>query len=110
MEERELRVRVVMSATNNSEIPYETADVFCGEAESCRELTDEVDSLATNDDEVSFETEDANSTNNVSDDGSTPVSDPELRCPICLDLQHQPMSLEPCGHTFCDPCLRRLAD
>ena len=35
---------------------------------------------------------------------------PDHRCPICLDLLHEPLSLEPCNHTFCDPCLRRLGN
>ena len=32
----------------------------------------------------------------------------ELKCPICFELLHQPHSLNPCEHIFCDPCLRRL--
>ena len=33
----------------------------------------------------------------------------ELLCPICLELLHRPHSLQPCEHSFCEPCLRRLA-
>jgi len=32
----------------------------------------------------------------------------ELVCPVCLDLLHEPYQVEPCGHIFCEPCLRRL--
>ena len=35
---------------------------------------------------------------------------PDYRCPICLDLLHEPLQLDPCSHTFCDPCLRRLGN
>ena len=37
------------------------------------------------------------------------AEDAELKCPICWELLHQPHSLNPCLHLFCDPCLRRLA-
>lgn len=33
----------------------------------------------------------------------------DFLCPVCLDLLHNPQSVEPCRHAFCDPCLRRLA-
>ena len=33
----------------------------------------------------------------------------ELLCPICWQLLHRPHSLQPCEHSFCEPCLRRLA-
>ena len=33
----------------------------------------------------------------------------ELLCPICWELLHRPHSLQPCEHSFCEPCLRRLA-
>ncbi len=33
----------------------------------------------------------------------------DLLCPVCLDLLHSPVKTRPCGHTFCDPCLRRVA-
>jgi len=32
----------------------------------------------------------------------------DLVCPVCLDLLHEPFQVEPCGHIFCEPCLRRL--
>jgi len=35
------------------------------------------------------------------------ISD-DLICPVCLDLLHEPFQVDPCGHTFCEPCLRRL--
>ena len=28
---------------------------------------------------------------------------------LCYELFHKPTKLTPCGHIFCDPCLRRLA-
>ncbi|XP_034048407.1 E3 ubiquitin-protein ligase RNF180 isoform X2 [Thalassophryne amazonica] len=30
-------------------------------------------------------------------------------CPICLDIYLNPHSCRPCGHVFCEPCLRKLA-
>ena len=32
----------------------------------------------------------------------------DVICPVCLDLLHEPFQVEPCGHIFCEPCLRRL--
>ncbi|CAH1251552.1 RNF180 [Branchiostoma lanceolatum] len=32
-----------------------------------------------------------------------------LTCPICLDLYYEPYVCQPCGHVFCDPCLRQIA-
>ncbi|XP_071544066.1 uncharacterized protein [Panulirus ornatus] len=32
-----------------------------------------------------------------------------LQCPVCLDILYSPLVARPCGHTFCEPCLRRLA-
>ena len=32
----------------------------------------------------------------------------DLVCPVCLDLLHEPFQVDPCGHVFCEPCLRRL--
>ena len=32
----------------------------------------------------------------------------DLICPVCLDLLHEPFLVDPCGHIFCEPCLRRL--
>ena len=34
--------------------------------------------------------------------------DDDLVCPVCLDLLHEPFQVDPCGHVFCEPCLRRL--
>ncbi|KAG7160581.1 E3 ubiquitin-protein ligase RNF180-like [Homarus americanus] len=30
-------------------------------------------------------------------------------CPVCLDVLYSPLVARPCGHIFCEPCLRRLA-
>ncbi|XP_035670958.1 E3 ubiquitin-protein ligase RNF180-like [Branchiostoma floridae] len=32
-----------------------------------------------------------------------------LICPVCLDLYYEPYMCQPCGHVFCDPCLRQVA-
>jgi len=32
----------------------------------------------------------------------------DVICPVCLDLLHEPFQVDPCGHIFCEPCLRRL--
>lgn len=32
----------------------------------------------------------------------------DLLCPVCLDILHEPFRVDPCGHVFCEPCLRRL--
>jgi len=32
----------------------------------------------------------------------------DLLCPVCLDILHEPFKVDPCGHVFCEPCLRRL--
>ncbi|KAK6174660.1 hypothetical protein SNE40_017895 [Patella caerulea] len=42
-----------------------------------------------------------------SGDSPLPVID-NLTCPICLEVYHRPHLVQPCGHIFCDPCLRRL--
>ena len=34
----------------------------------------------------------------------------DLICAICLDIFYRPTTLYPCGHIFCDPCLRRLSN
>lgn len=34
--------------------------------------------------------------------------DPRLSCPVCLEMYHLPSTCHPCGHVFCDLCLRRL--
>ncbi|XP_069017020.1 E3 ubiquitin-protein ligase RNF180-like [Embiotoca jacksoni] len=33
-----------------------------------------------------------------------------LTCAICLDVFFSPYSCQPCGHVFCEPCLRTLAN
>ncbi|XP_067114308.1 E3 ubiquitin-protein ligase RNF180 [Osmerus mordax] len=30
-------------------------------------------------------------------------------CAVCLDVYYSPFSCHPCGHVFCEPCLRTLA-
>ncbi|XP_029921569.1 E3 ubiquitin-protein ligase RNF180 isoform X2 [Myripristis murdjan] len=30
-------------------------------------------------------------------------------CAVCLDVYYSPYSCQPCGHIFCEPCLRTLA-
>ncbi|XP_050396152.1 uncharacterized protein LOC126814816 [Patella vulgata] len=42
-----------------------------------------------------------------SGDSPLPVID-NLTCPICLEVYHRPHLVQPCGHIFCEPCLRRL--
>lgn len=34
--------------------------------------------------------------------------DPELVCPVCLDMLYEPFRALPCKHIFCETCLRRL--
>ena len=30
------------------------------------------------------------------------------QCSICIDIKYKPVRLSPCGHQFCDPCVRKL--
>nr|XP_020479056.1 E3 ubiquitin-protein ligase RNF180-like isoform X2 [Monopterus albus] len=32
-----------------------------------------------------------------------------ITCAVCLDVYFSPLSCQPCGHIFCEPCLRTLA-
>ncbi|XP_072228375.1 E3 ubiquitin-protein ligase RNF180 [Leuresthes tenuis] len=32
-----------------------------------------------------------------------------VTCAVCLDIYFSPYSCQPCGHVFCEPCLRTLA-
>ncbi|XP_070845677.1 E3 ubiquitin-protein ligase RNF180 isoform X1 [Chaetodon trifascialis] len=32
-----------------------------------------------------------------------------LTCAVCLDVYFNPYSCQPCGHVFCEPCLRTIA-
>ena len=32
----------------------------------------------------------------------------ELQCCVCLDIQVQPRTIDPCGHSFCASCLKDL--
>ncbi|XP_051267613.1 E3 ubiquitin-protein ligase RNF180 isoform X2 [Dicentrarchus labrax] len=32
-----------------------------------------------------------------------------LTCAVCLDVYFSPYSCQPCGHVFCEPCLRSIA-
>lgn len=32
-----------------------------------------------------------------------------LTCPVCLEVFFSPHSCQPCGHIFCEPCLRTVA-
>ncbi|XP_070781364.1 E3 ubiquitin-protein ligase RNF180 [Enoplosus armatus] len=32
-----------------------------------------------------------------------------LTCAVCLDVYFSPHSCQPCGHVFCEPCLRTIA-
>ena len=34
--------------------------------------------------------------------------DPDLVCPVCLDMLYEPFMAQPCKHVFCETCLRRL--
>lgn len=49
-----------------------------------------------------------------SEDGSSTEEDEKdvpdnLVCPVCLDVLYSPLVTKPCGHIFCEPCLRRMA-
>ncbi|KAL4609207.1 E3 ubiquitin-protein ligase RNF180 isoform X1, partial [Arapaima gigas] len=45
-----------------------------------------------------------------SEDEDGPTEDREgLTCAVCLDLYFSPYTCHPCGHVFCEPCLRTLA-
>ncbi|KAK8388241.1 hypothetical protein O3P69_020257 [Scylla paramamosain] len=49
-----------------------------------------------------------------SEDGSSSEKDERdvpdnLVCPVCLDILYSPLVTKPCGHIFCEPCLRRMA-
>jgi late competence protein required for DNA uptake (superfamily II DNA/RNA helicase) len=30
----------------------------------------------------------------------------QMRCPICCEFLHAPVSVIPCSHTFCSECIR----
>lgn len=52
--------------------------------------------------------------NTVPNDAVTPEAElldypDHLVCPICLELLFSPFTVKPCGHIYCEPCLRRLA-
>ncbi|ESO82275.1 hypothetical protein LOTGIDRAFT_237082 [Lottia gigantea] len=34
--------------------------------------------------------------------------DSSITCPVCLELYYHPYRVEPCGHVFCELCLRKL--
>ncbi|KAL6097161.1 uncharacterized protein ACO6RY_06316 [Pungitius sinensis] len=41
---------------------------------------------------------------------SAPQSDSEgVTCAVCLEVYFSPYSCQPCGHVFCEPCLRTIA-
>ncbi|XP_018603691.2 LOW QUALITY PROTEIN: E3 ubiquitin-protein ligase RNF180-like [Scleropages formosus] len=46
-----------------------------------------------------------------SEDEALPTGDDRegLTCAVCLDLYFSPYTCRPCGHVFCEPCLRTLA-
>ncbi|XP_048876202.1 E3 ubiquitin-protein ligase RNF180-like isoform X2 [Brienomyrus brachyistius] len=45
-----------------------------------------------------------------SSDGDAAGRDREgLTCAVCLDIYFNPYMCHPCGHVFCEPCLRTLA-
>merc|ERR1712126_154798 len=31
------------------------------------------------------------------------------RCTVCMDIKYEPITLIPCNHSFCDPCVRTVA-
>lgn len=35
---------------------------------------------------------------------------PDLVCSICLELLYKPISVNPCGHVFCERCVRRYLE
>lgn len=32
------------------------------------------------------------------------------QCAVCMDIKFRPVRLSPCGHEFCDPCVRSLVN
>ena len=35
-------------------------------------------------------------------------SNGEKDCAVCIDLLYNPIKITPCGHIFCEPCVKRL--
>ncbi|XP_035245911.1 E3 ubiquitin-protein ligase RNF180-like isoform X1 [Anguilla anguilla] len=51
-----------------------------------------------------------NVTSSEDEDVVAAVADREsLTCAVCLDIFFSPYMCQPCGHVFCEPCLRTLA-
>ncbi|KAG5834798.1 hypothetical protein ANANG_G00265400 [Anguilla anguilla] len=51
-----------------------------------------------------------NVTSSEDEDAAAAVADREsLTCAVCLDIFFSPYMCQPCGHVFCEPCLRTLA-
>ncbi|KAM8827450.1 E3 ubiquitin-protein ligase RNF180 isoform 2-T2 [Spinachia spinachia] len=45
-----------------------------------------------------------------SESENAPQSDSEgVTCAVCLEVYFSPYSCQPCGHVFCEPCLRTIA-
>lgn len=44
-----------------------------------------------------------------SESESTSILRTLLTCPVCLDIFFSPFMCKPCGHAFCETCLRRIA-
>ncbi|XP_061119310.1 E3 ubiquitin-protein ligase RNF180-like isoform X2 [Conger conger] len=51
----------------------------------------------------------ASSENEDEDAGAGSAGSEGLTCAVCLDVFFSPHVCQPCGHVFCEPCLRTLA-
>ena len=57
---------------------------------------------------IQFSLQQKLNTNLVADEDLVDVHE-GMSCPVCLDVYYNAYSCHPCKHTFCEPCLRRLA-
>ena len=38
------------------------------------------------------------------------VDEDNCTCAICMEIKYEPIIINPCGHSFCDPCIRKVAN